>query len=87
MRVVSFLPLSHVAAQFSDIVAPLDEGSHLHFADPSALQGTLIQTLQEVRPTVFFSVPRVWEKIYDKMQEIANNNGSLKTALGIEFFI
>jgi len=24
MRAVSYLPLSHVAAQFSDIVAPLD---------------------------------------------------------------
>lgn len=78
---VSFLPLSHVAAQFSDIVSPLDEGCHIYFADPSALQGSLIQTLQEVRPTVFFSVPRVWEKIYDKMQEIANGNGVVKTAL------
>ncbi len=46
MRNVSFLPLSHVAAQFSDLVAPLDEGGHCYFADPSALQGTLIQTLQ-----------------------------------------
>ncbi len=42
MRMVSFLPLSHVAAQFSDIVSPLDEGSHVYFADPSALQGSLI---------------------------------------------
>lgn len=24
MKIVSYLPLSHVAAQFSDIVAPLD---------------------------------------------------------------
>jgi long-chain-fatty-acid--CoA ligase ACSBG len=55
----------------------------VYFADPSALQGTLIQTLQEVRPTVFFSVPRVWEKIYDKMQEIAQSNSAFKTKLGI----
>jgi len=46
LRTVSYLPLSHVAAQFSDLVAPLDEGGHLYFADPQALQGTLIQTLQ-----------------------------------------
>ena len=46
MRLVSYLPLSHVAAQFSDVVSPLDEGAHVYFADPSALQGTLIQTLQ-----------------------------------------
>lgn len=60
MKMVSFLPLSHVAAQFSDIVSPLDEGIHVYFADPSALQGSLITTLLEVRPTIFFSVPRVW---------------------------
>jgi len=35
-------------------------GDHVFFAEPSALQGTLIQTLQEVKPQIFFSVPRVW---------------------------
>lgn len=58
------------------------EGVHVFFADPTALQGTLIQTLQEVRPTYFFSVPRVWEKIYDKMMDIARTNGWLKTKIG-----
>ena len=46
IRMVSFLPLSHVAAQFSDLVTPLDEGIHVHYADPSALQGSLINTLK-----------------------------------------
>lgn len=80
-RMVSYLPLSHVAAQFSDLGGFMMEGSHLFFAEPTALQGTLIQTLQEVRPTFFFSVPRVWEKIYDKMMEIARSNGWLKTKI------
>ena len=82
-RSVSYLPLSHVASQFSDIVGSMMEGVHVFFADPTALQGTLIQTLQEVRPTFFFSVPRVWEKIYDKMMDIARTNGWLKTKIGI----
>lgn len=86
-RIVSFLPLSHVAAQFADIVGIMMEAGHVFFADPSALQGTLIQTLQEVRPTFFFSVPRVWEKIYDKMMEIARSNGWLKTKIGISILI
>jgi long-chain-fatty-acid--CoA ligase ACSBG len=58
------------------------EGVHIFFAEPSALQGTLIQTLQEVKPTMFFSVPRVWEKIYDKMMEIAKENGPIKSRIG-----
>jgi long-chain-fatty-acid--CoA ligase ACSBG len=82
-RAVSYLPLSHVAAQFSDIVGAMMEGVHTFFADPSALQGSLIQTLQEVRPTFFFSVPRVWEKIYDRMMEISRGNGWLKTKIGM----
>ena len=56
------------------------------FADPSALQGSLINTLIEVKPTVFFSVPRVWEKIYDKMQEVAKANGTIKTHIGKYLF-
>ncbi|CAM5999725.1 unnamed protein product [Sphagnum balticum] len=57
------------------------EGVQVFFAEPTALQGTLIQTLQEVRPKIFFSVPRVWEKIYDKMMEISKSNGYLKTRI------
>lgn len=84
---MSYLPLSHVAAQFSDIVSSMMEGIQVYFADPSALQGTLIQTLQEVRPKIFFSVPRVWEKIYDKMMEIAKENGYVKSKIGMYIFI
>jgi long-subunit acyl-CoA synthetase (AMP-forming) len=84
---VSYLPLSHVAAQFSDIVSSMMEGIQVFFADPSALQGTLIQTLQEVRPKIFFSVPRVWEKIYDKMMEIAKENGYIKGKIGRNIYI
>lgn len=56
-------------------------GAHLYFAQPDALTGSLIDTLKEVRPTFFFSVPRVWEKIYDKMQEIARQNGAVKSKI------
>jgi len=86
LSIVSYLPLSHVASQFADIVGSLIEGIHVYFAEPTALQGTLIQTLQEVRPKLFFSVPRVWEKIYDKMLEIRKGNGWLKTKIGNRLF-
>ncbi|KAK9304861.1 hypothetical protein QLX08_003926 [Tetragonisca angustula] len=76
---ISYLPLSHVAAQVIDIYYIILVAATLYFADKDALKGTLINTMLVVRPTVFVGVPRVWEKIYDKMKEIASNNGFIKT--------
>lgn len=52
-RAVSYLPLSHVAAQLQDITGAMMDAMHIYFAEPTALQGTLIQTLIEVRPYNF----------------------------------
>ena len=49
----------------------------------SVYQGTLGLTLKEVRPTVFGGVPRVWEKIMEKMQETAKSVTGLKRKIGI----
>lgn len=43
---ISYLPLSHVAAQMLDIHAPLHSGHTIHFAQPDALKGSLIETLK-----------------------------------------
>ncbi len=61
-HVVSYLPLSHIAAQLMDIISPMVNEVTVHFARPDALKGSLKGTLQECQPTVFFGVPRVWEK-------------------------
>jgi long-chain-fatty-acid--CoA ligase ACSBG len=55
----------------------------MYFAEPTALSGSLVETLKEIRPTFFFSVPRVWEKIDEKMKSVAAENGWLKTQIGI----
>lgn len=34
----SYLPLSHIAAQMSDIYLPLTAGASVHFAKPDALK-------------------------------------------------
>jgi long-chain-fatty-acid--CoA ligase ACSBG len=46
LRIISYLPLSHAAGQFVDIHRAYITGCHIYFADPSALTGSLIQTLQ-----------------------------------------
>ncbi|XP_015430862.1 PREDICTED: very long-chain-fatty-acid--CoA ligase bubblegum isoform X1 [Dufourea novaeangliae] len=75
---VSYLPLSHVAAQIVDIYCCMTVAATVYFADKNALKGSLIETLLVARPTVFIGVPRVWEKIFEKMQTIARNNGPIK---------
>ena len=46
-------------------------GSQVYFAKPDALQGSLVETLQWAKPTMFLAVPRVWEKFEDKLKSIA----------------
>ncbi|XP_027222040.1 long-chain-fatty-acid--CoA ligase ACSBG2 [Penaeus vannamei] len=78
---VSYLPLSHLAAQMLDVYLACTIGATVYFAQPDALKGTLGQTLQEVRPTCFLGVPRVWEKIYERMQEAGAQVGGVKKAV------
>jgi long-chain-fatty-acid--CoA ligase ACSBG len=72
-RVVSYLPLSHSAAQVSDILTNLVARVQLYFARPDALQGSLVETLKYAKPTIFLGVPRVWEKMEEKMKEVARS--------------
>ena len=41
------------------------------FARPTALKGTLGITLVATKPTLFFGVPRVWEKFMAKLKAAA----------------
>lgn len=79
----SYLPLSHIAAQLNDIVIPVTMASAVYFAQPDALKGSLLGTLQEVRPTGFFGVPRVWEKFYEGIKAKARSSGALKKKIGM----
>lgn len=49
----------------------------VNFARPDALSGSLIDTLKEVRPTIFMAVPRIYEKMEEKMKAIAASVGPL----------
>ena len=59
-RFLSFLPLSHVAERGMSEFAPITIGGETWFARSLA---TVAEDLLDCRPTVFFAVPRVWEKL------------------------
>ena len=81
-RMVSYLPLSHSAPQIVDMWLSMASGACVSFADKDALKGTLVQTLHEVRPTFLLAVPRVFEKIMEKMQELGKNAFIMKRLIG-----
>jgi len=55
-RIISLLPLSHVAAQLLDLVVSVRFGVSVYFADPSALQGNLVKFLLISKPYNFFNI-------------------------------
>ena len=72
---ISFLPLSHVTARHADL-ALLYRGATLAYCP---FFENLLQTLTEVRPTIFVAVPRVYEKIHSQVEQNANRflNGTI----------
>jgi long-chain-fatty-acid--CoA ligase ACSBG len=50
MRVLSYLPLSHVAAQLVDVLCPLKHGWSVFYADPSKVSAQLVDYLTIARP-------------------------------------
>lgn len=79
--VVSYLPLSHIAAQIVDIYACLFCAGTTYFAERDALKGSLTKTLKSVRPTRFLGVPRVYEKMQEKMMQIGGRQNCLMRAI------
>lgn len=80
--IVSYLPLSHAAAQVLDVFGAILIGGTVYFADKNAMKGTLFETVREAKPTIFFTVPRLFEKIQEKMMAIGAENGFIKRKIG-----
>lgn len=64
-RFLSYLPLSHIAEQVFTIHAPITIGAPVYFAESF---DKVAANLKEVRPTIFFGVPRVWEKFAEGIE-------------------
>jgi long-chain acyl-CoA synthetase len=60
-RRLSYLPLAHIAERLTGHFQQSFLGVQTWFAQSI---DTLLQDLQDCRPTVFFAVPRVWEKFH-----------------------
>ena len=78
---LSYLPLSHIAEQTASILMALTAGYEVYFCH-DGLQ--LLDYLKEVRPTIFFGVPRVWERfeagIKDRLAEATGAKATIATA-------
>jgi len=60
-QVLTYLPLGHVAERIFSTWTMCSNGVVLNFAESIE---TVQVNLREVQPTVFFAVPRIWEKIH-----------------------
>jgi long-chain acyl-CoA synthetase len=59
-QTLSYLPLCHVAERFFTTWYNAGAGTQVNFAESIE---TVPQNLREVQPTLFFAVPRIWEKL------------------------
>jgi len=66
-RVVSYLPLAHIAERLISVYLPMAIGGHVYFCP---VPTDLIGIVGQARPTGFFGVPRVWEKVRAGIQAL-----------------
>ena len=67
-RVISYLPMAHVAERMFSHYVGLRTGSEVFFCPDLTAIGSY---LLEVRPNIFFGPPRIWEKLWAAAQAIA----------------
>ena len=72
---LSYLPLSHIAEQMFTLHIPITTGARVYFAESI---DAVPENLKEVQPTIFFGVPRIWEKFH------AGITAKLKEATGVK---
>jgi len=76
MRILSYLPLNHIAGQMLDIVAPLyissrkdGEFATIYFPAICFLKKTCFkEQLKDASPTLFLGVPEVWDGLRLKLE-------------------
>ncbi len=75
---LSFLPLCHIAERSFTIFLPLYAGTIVNFVEGP---DTVPENIREVSPTIFFAVPRIWEKFYSAITlQLSDATGLQKLA-------
>jgi long-chain acyl-CoA synthetase len=72
-QTLSYLPLAHIYENLVSLFVAIRGGGTVNFVESI---DTLAQNLREVSPTVFASVPRIWEK-FASMIEIRMSDSTL----------
>ena len=75
---LSFLPLSHILERTAGYYAPLMTGCHVAFCESPE---KVVENMQEVKPTVMVSVPRLFEKIYSRIYEDVHQMSSIRSSI------
>lgn len=76
--VVSYLPLCHMAEQMFSVQIPMATGASVNFSESLR---TVQDDLREIAPTIFFGVPRIWEKFHSSI------TSKLREAGGIRYWL
>jgi len=77
-RFLSFLPLSHMLERTAGYYLPIILGGEVIYARSIAALG---EDLQNVKPTTLISVPRIYERVYGKIQDGLKKKSVIARAL------
>lgn len=78
-RFLSYLPLSHIAERVTSHFGQILSGGETWFAQSLV---TVPDDLRACRPTIFFAVPRVWQKFHDAITaQVASTPRPVRAAM------
>lgn len=77
-RFLSFLPLSHMFERTAGYYMPIILGAEVVYARSIA---QLAEDLQKIKPTTLVSVPRIYERVYGKIQDGLKNKSVIARLL------
>ncbi|MEM9072784.1 MAG: long-chain fatty acid--CoA ligase, partial [Myxococcota bacterium] len=77
-RSLSFLPWAHSFGQTCELHGLFSMGASMGIAEAV---DKIVVNLAEVRPTLLFAVPRIFNRIYDGLHKRMNDEGGLKLSL------